>query len=166
MEVITKEKIDKCNQLFMEKDKIDFDNFLLLSKISQGHLWKFITEKSKLLRAVKRHESTFQMLWVVMRCFKGYKDTMPLISAALIDLYESKWYMRMRSHRSYSQEDLMTYIKTEIHQPFLVEYVMNTLHEEGSLFEIKDHDLLLKTYSVFFAIIELMDEEISKGMAA
>ena len=158
--------IEKCSQLFMEKDKKEFDNFLLLNLISQVDLLKFMNKKSNHLKGIKRDETTFQMFWIVMRSFKEYNVHIPLINSNIINLYESKWGQRMRSKRSLSQENLMAYIKTEIRQAFLIEYVMNNLHNEGSLFEIKDHDLLIKTYSVFFAIIELMDEEINKGIEA
>ena len=166
MEIITADTIEKCNQLFLAKDKKELDNFLFLSLISQGDLLEFINKKSNLLKGIKRNETTFRMLWVMMRSFKEYNVLIPLIKSNIIDLYESKWSQRMRSNRSLSQEAMMAYIKTEIKQTFLVEYVMNNLHNEGSEYEIKDHDLLLKTYKAFFAIIELMDEEINKVIAA
>jgi len=146
----------------MVKDKIEFDNFLLTFKVSQGHLMEFITKRSKLLKSINRHDSTFQLFWVIMRSFREYNVAVPLVSSGLIGLYESQWNQRMRSNRELSQEALMTLIKTEIKQLFMVDFVMNNLQTEDSKFEIKDNDLLLKTYSSFFALIELMDDEIGK----
>jgi hypothetical protein len=75
----------------------------------------------------------------------------------------------MRSHRDASREDLMTYIKTEIKQTFMVEFIFKLLNDEVELpnydsnyFVIEDKEFLIRSYVIFFTLIDLMDEAIEK----
>src|ERR1017187_5378029 len=134
MEPIPDEAIEIYHN-FCEAESVEqYKVFLDEIDLTQLPLDDYAYKTQKALVALKKDAAMNMMFCVVMRCYKYYNLPIPAISKKSIEYKDSIWKQRIRSHRDASKEDLIAYLKTEIRQPFLIDYIFELLTEE----EIKD----------------------------
>ena len=169
MEIIPEEVIEIYHNFYLAESTEQFKEDSQFYKDNQRPLGDYIYKHTEPLSAISKEGTTFRLLWTVMRSYKYYSLTIPTITIQKVNYIDSIWKQRMRSHRDASREDLMTYIKTEIKQTFMVEFIFKLLNDEVELpnydsnyFVIEDKEFLIRSYVIFFTLIDLMDEAIEK----
>ena len=169
MEIIPEDTIENYHNFCMLETGNQIDKTPESYLITRGALGDFLFAETNHLKGSEQNGIVFQLFYIVVRSYRYYNLKIPDFTKQKIKYIGDIWRQRMRSHRDATKEELIAYVKTEIKQTFLVEYVFRMLNDDVKLpkdadnfFIIEDKELLMKTYPAFFTLIDLIDEEIGK----